>query len=100
LQAEVPLEVAKPEEPAVIAVLQQAPIVAVKPTGEVVEIAQVIQTTPRPSATVAAAPPQATTLLAENKLPTTASSLPLIMLCGLLALGSAFGIRAMRKQTL
>ncbi|MBZ5677273.1 MAG: hypothetical protein LAP61_23760 [Acidobacteriia bacterium] len=98
LQADVPVEVAKPEEAAVVAVLQQAPIVAVKPTGEVVEIAQVIQTTP--PATVAAAPAQTPVLVAENKLPATASSLPLIMLCGLLAIGGAFGIRAMRKQTL
>ena len=98
LQADVPLEVAKPEEPTVVTVLQQAPIVAVKPTGEVVEIAQVVQTTP--PATVAAAPAQAPVLIAENKLPATASSLPLIMLCGLLAIGSAFGIRSMRKQTL
>ncbi|HEV2173080.1 MAG TPA: hypothetical protein VGR71_05915 [Nitrospira sp.] len=100
LQADVPLEVAKPEEPTVVSVLQQAPIIAVKPTGEVVEIAQVIQTTPQPPASVAAAPAQAPVLVAENKLPATASSLPLIMLCGLLAIGSAFGVRAMRKQTL
>ena len=100
LQADVPLEVAKPEEPTVIAVLQQAPIVAVKPTGEVVEIAQVIQTTPQPPATVAAAPAQTAVLVAENRLPATGSSLPLVMLCGLLAIGSAFGVRAMRKQTL
>jgi len=96
LQADVPVEVAKPEEPTVVTVLQQAPIVAVKPTGEVVEIAQVIQT--EPPAAVAAAP--APVLVAENKLPATASSLPLVMLCGLLAIGSAFGIRAMGKQTL
>ena len=100
LEADVPLEVAKPEEPTVVAVLQQAPIIAVKPTGEVVEIAQVIQTTPQPPATVAAAPAQAPVLVAENKLPATASSLPLIMLCGLLALGGAFGIRSMRKRTI
>lgn len=98
LQADVPVEVAKPEEPTVVAVLQQAPIVAVKPTGEVVEIAQVIQT--EPPATVAVAPARTPVLVAENKLPATASSLPLIMLCGLLAIGSAFGIRSMRKQTL
>jgi len=100
LQTDVPVEVAKPEEPTVVAVLQQANIIAVRPTGEVVEIAQVIQTTPQLPATVNAAPAQATTLVAENRLPATASSLPLIMLCGLLALGSGFGIRAMRKQTL
>jgi len=95
LQADVPVEVAKPEEPQIVAVLQQAPVMAVRPTGEVVELAQVIQTEPPPEAAVAPA-----TLVAENRLPETGSSLPLIALCGLLALGSAFGIRAMRKVTL
>lgn len=94
LEADVPVEVAKPEEPQIVAVLQQAPVMAVRPTGEVVEIAQVIQTEPQREV---AAP---TTLVAENKLPATGSSLPLIALCGLLALGSAFGIRAIRKVTL
>jgi hypothetical protein len=94
LQAEVPVEVAKPEEPVVVTQLQQAPIIAVRPTGEEVEIAQVVQSEPR--TTAAAAPAQ----VAENKLPDTASSLPLIALCGLLALGGAFGVRSMRKRAL
>jgi hypothetical protein len=96
LQAEVPVEVAKPEEPVVVTQLQQAPVMAIKPTGETVEVAQVIQTEPVPAAatTVAAAPNY------PAELPATASSLPLIALCGLLALGGAFGIRSMRKQTL
>jgi len=42
-QSELQVAVAKPEEPAVVAVLQQAPVMAVKPTGETVELAQVIQ---------------------------------------------------------
>ena len=96
LQAEVPVEVAKPEEPVVVTQLQQAPVMAIKPTGETVEVAQVIQTEPAPAAatTVAAAPNY------PAELPATASSLPLIALCGLLALGGAFGLRSMRKQTL
>ena len=95
LQAEVPVEVAKPEEPQVVVVLQQAPVIAVRPTGEEVEIAQVVQSEPR--TTVAAAPEAA---LAPAELPATASSLPLIALCGLLALGGAFSLRAMRKRAL
>ncbi len=95
LQADVPVEVAKPEEPQIAAVLQQAPVMAVRPTGEVVELAQVIQSEPPPEAAAAPA-----TLVDENRLPETGSSLPLIALCGLLALGSAFGIRAVRKVTL
>ncbi len=37
------VEVEKPEAPQVIAQLQQAPVKAVQPTGEVVELAQVVQ---------------------------------------------------------
>ena len=95
LQAEVPVEIAKPEEPQVVVVLQQAPVIAVRPTGEEVEIAQVVQSEPR--TTVAAAPEAA---IAPAELPATASSLPLIALCGLLALGGAFSLRAMRKRAL
>ena len=94
LQAEVAVEVAKPEEPEVVAVLQQAPVVAVRPTGEVVEVAEVVQSEP-PTA-VAAAPVE----VAKNELPGTASSLPLIALCGLLALGAAFSVRSIRKRAL
>ena len=95
LQADVAVEVAKPEEPQVVVVLQQAPVIAVRPTGEEVEIAQVVQSEPR-TTTVAAAPEA----LAPAELPATASSLPLIALCGLLALGGAFSLRAMRKRAL
>jgi hypothetical protein len=96
LQTEVAVEVEKPEEPAVAAVLQQAPIIAVKPTGEEVEVAQVIQTEPPPAATetAAAAPNQ------PAELPATSSSLPLIALCGLLALGGALSVRSIRNRSL
>jgi len=92
--ADVNLEVEKPEAPEVVAQLQQLPVMAVRPTGEVVEVAQVVQTTP--PETVAAAP--APILVAENKLPDTSSSLPLIALCGLVALGGAFTIRSISKK--
>ena len=96
LQAEVKVEVAKPDEPEVVTVLTQTPVIAVKPTGEVVEIAQVTQAVP--PATVAADP--APVQLAENKLPGTASSLPLIALCGLLAMGGAVTLYFFRKRAL
>jgi hypothetical protein len=78
------------DEPVVVA-LQQAPILAVKPTGEDVEIAQVVT-----------APP-AEALVAQNvapaaELPKTASSLPLIGLFGLLALGAAFSLKLVRVR--
>src|SRR6202163_3533142 len=43
---EVKLEVAKPAEPEVVATLKQIPVIAVQPTGEEVEIAQVVQSPP------------------------------------------------------
>jgi hypothetical protein len=89
--AEVPVEVEKPDEPEVIAQLVQAPIMAVQPTGEIVEIAQVVEA---PPVTVAAEPVQ----IAVNTLPDTASSLPLIAMCGLLALGGALTIRSLSKR--
>jgi hypothetical protein len=87
LQADVAVEVAKPEEPQVVAQLTQAPIVAVKPTGEVVEVAQVVQTVP--TVVVAAAPAAAL----PPTLPATASDLPLIALGGLLTLGCALALK-------
>jgi hypothetical protein len=91
--ADVPVEVVKPEEPTVVAQLVQAPVMAVRPTGEVVEIAQVVQAPPVLVAAAAPAPAPAT-------LPNTASSLPLMMMCGLLALGGALTIRSIGKNTL
>ena len=71
------------DEP-VIAQLREAPVQAVQPTGETVELAQVV--TPPPPDQVAAA------------LPATASNLPLIALLGLLALGGAFFLRTAEKR--
>ena len=88
-------EVAKPEESQ--AELEQAPVTAVRPSGEEVEIAQVV--TPPPAAEVAqvaAAPEPA----AEPKLPTTASPLPLIALLGLMALAGALSLRLAEKRGL
>jgi hypothetical protein len=99
--SDVQVEVPTPEAPEVVAQLRQLPLMAVRPTGEVVEIAQVIQTAP-PVATVAAeptpAPAPVAVQLAENRLPNTSSSLPLIGLCGLLALGSGLTLRFIGKR--
>jgi hypothetical protein len=98
--AEVKTEVTKPEELEVTEVLVAAPVMAVKPTGEVVEIAQVIQTEPAQPARVATSPtsPTSPTLVAQNKLPATASSLPLIALLGLLTLGGGFAVRSIAQR--
>jgi hypothetical protein len=105
--ADVPYEVAKFDEPVVVAQLTRVPVVAVRPTGEVVELAQVVQTTPPPAkqvpSTVTAAPAQAAAqpvqVVAQAKLPDTASSLPLIALLGFLSLGAAVGVRVFAKAT-
>jgi hypothetical protein len=97
--ADVKLEAEKPEEVAVVTVLQQAPIVAVKPTGEVVEIAQVIQAPPPVEVAAAQAAP-ASIQDAPAELPHTASSLPLIALFGLLALSGALAMRFAQKRVL
>jgi len=84
--ADLKLEVEKPEEAAVVAQLQQAPLIAVRPSGEEVALAEVVQ-----------APP-AEVLVAENTLPHTASSLPLIALMGLMALCGAFVVGAFARR--
>jgi hypothetical protein len=97
IQTEVQLEAAKPEEPEVVAVLQQAPVVAIEPTGDVVELAQVVQTTPPPVLVAAAPAPEP---VVAEELPHTASSLPLIALLGFLSLSAAFAVRFVQKQAL
>jgi hypothetical protein len=78
------------DEPVVMA-LKEAPVMAVKPTGEEVEMAEVV--TPPPAAE-AVAPVE----VADNTLPKTASPLPMIALFGLLALGGMFAIRAAARR--
>src|SRR5579884_1353684 len=95
---EMPLEVAQPiksaGDPSVME-LKRAPIMAIKPTGEEVQIAEVV-TPPPAEAQVAAAP--AAPVEAEKTLPATASPLPLIGLFGLFALSAAFVVRKSAKR--
>jgi hypothetical protein len=95
---EIPLEVAQPiktaDEPVVVQ-LKQAPVLAIKPTGEVVELAQVV--TPPPAQTQIA---DAGTPANTRTLPKTASPLPLIGLFGLLLLGGAVMLRFVEKRAL
>jgi hypothetical protein len=88
IATEVKLEVEKPEVAEVVEQLKAVPIIAVKPTGEEVEVAQVVQTAP--AVEVAELTPAA--------LPETASSLPLIALFGLLAMGGALALRLLQKR--
>jgi hypothetical protein len=85
---EVTVAVKSPDEPVVMQ-LKEAPVMAIKPTGEEVAVAEVV--TPLPEQTeVAAAPTQ--------ELPKTASPMPLIGLLGLLSLGGAFAVRAVASR--
>jgi len=84
-QAEIPLEIAEPIQSAdapVVLELKKVPIMAVRPTGEEVVMAQVVT-----------APP-AEVLVASAALPKTASSLPLMALFGFTLLAVALAIRA------
>jgi hypothetical protein len=69
--------------------LKTAPVVAVKPTGEEVQVAEVVEPPPE----VAAAKPAEVAAL-----PQTASTLPLVGLMGLLALGAGFTLWAFSKR--
>jgi hypothetical protein len=83
IPVEVKLEVAEPAGPEIVAELKQAPVIAVKPTGEEVEVAQVVQSPPAAEIAVMPATPAPEPL--PVTLPETASELPLI---GLIGLGS------------
>jgi hypothetical protein len=79
MPSELAPEIVKPEPP--LEALKAAPIEAVTPRGEEVEVAQVI-------------PPKD----AVQTLPKTASSLPLLGLMGLLAIGSGFALSLISKR--
>jgi hypothetical protein len=92
---EIALEVTEPITSAdvpVVVQLKQAPIMAIKPTGEEVEMAEVVTA---PPAQVDAAPVASEP---TPTLPSTASSLPLMAAFGLLALGSALALRLAERR--
>lgn len=93
MPAEVPVEVAEPIKSAdapVVVELKQVPVMAMKPTGEEVELAQVV--TPPPA--------EEPTQMASSELPKTASPFPLIALLGFLALGGAWTLRLVQRRVL
>jgi len=88
---EIPLEVAEPVKSAdatVVVELKRAPIMAITPSGEEVQLAQVVTPPPAAETQVETAP----------SLPATASTLPLIGLFGLLALGGALALRVAERR--
>lgn len=74
-----------------IEALKTAPVVAIAPTGEPVELAQVVETPPATN--------DEPKTMASASLPSTASFLPLIGLIGLLALGGSFVLLFASKRT-
>jgi hypothetical protein len=78
------------EEPPVIA-LWEAPIEAVKPTGEVVAMTEVVEPPPVQTAAVQSAEP-------NGSLPQTASSLPLMGLIGFLSIAAGLGLSVISKR--
>ena len=98
--AEIPMETAEPMKSAdevVVVELKRAPVMAVQPTGEEVELAQAV--TPPPPEELAADTAEPAQMAAKE-LPSTASSLPLIALLGLLALGGVWTLRMVQKRVL
>jgi hypothetical protein len=83
-----PLELAN----APVEALKTAPVEAVDPKGEPVELSKVVEPPP-----VAAAEPVA--MAAAEPLPKTASNLPLIGLIGLLTLGAGIALSAFSKRS-
>ncbi len=86
-QTDVAVEAAEPIRTAdapVVVELKRAPIMAIKPTGEEVQLAEVV-TAPPPAEMVAAEP--------AETLPATGSTMPLIGLIGLISLAGAFAVR-------
>ena len=100
--AELPVEVAEPIKSAdapVVVELKRAPIMAVQPTGEEVQLAEVV--TPPPAEVAVTEPAvQAAPVTGDSDraLPATASPLPLIALFGLLALGGVLALRMAEKR--
>src|ERR1051326_5110549 len=92
--AEIAVEIAEPIKSAdtpVVMALKQAPIMAIKPTGEEVQLAEVV--TPPPAEVAMTPAPEA-----ERMLPHTARVFPMIALFGLLALGGALVLRRVERR--
>jgi hypothetical protein len=94
--AEIAVEVAEPiktPDAPVVMEMKRAPVMAFQPTGEQVEVATVV-TAPPPAelAATTTQPPVADTL------PATASTMPLIGMMGLIALGGALSLRMIEKR--
>jgi len=85
-------------ETAPIDALKTAPVEAVAPTGDPVELAQVVEAPPATAAAPAPVPAAEPKPATEQQLPKGASSLPLLALIGLVTIGAGFGLSAFSKR--
>lgn len=76
--------------------LKSATLKAVKPTGEEVEVAEVVESPPVQNKQLTAT---LDTRQPTKRLPQTASQLPLLALIGLMSLGAGFGLLVAAKRT-
>jgi hypothetical protein len=86
-------------ETAPVDVLTTAPIEAVNPSGETVDVATVVEAPPAPVVAVAPAPAAKPAPVLVASLPKTASYLPLIGLAGLLTLAGGFVLTGLLKRS-
>jgi hypothetical protein len=82
------------ELPAAVEALKEAPVVAVKPTGEEVAVTEVVEAPPVEVANRAEPPAEP----APAVMPQTASPVSLVALVGLLSLGTWFALSAFSKR--
>jgi hypothetical protein len=97
MASEIPVEVVQTSvavDAPVVVQLKQAPVMAIQPSGEEVEVAAVV--TAPPAVELAPDPPAT----AAAVLPATSSPLPLMALFGALALGGALGLKLVQKHVL
>jgi hypothetical protein len=89
---EIPVEVTEPIKSAdapLVVELKRAPIMAIRPTGEAMELTAAV--TPPPVTSAAAVEP-------SKRLPATASSIPTVAMFGMLALFGAFMLRMAARR--
>ena len=96
--AEIPVEVLEPSQAPdapYVAQLRDAPVMAVKPSGDDLPLAEVVTPPPAEPEIVAS---NSTRTTSAQTLPSTASPLGLMALLGMLALGGALVLRSAEKR--